>query len=172
MVWSKEEVIGQWGSLHSSPSVSVYLSLSHQRSFDSKKEYRALYFFKKCYGHSSYCYTIIPVGWLLESSQWCQLLIQQCCESYPSRCCPWRNVSFQICLYIKPSGPSSNAEFYNICLSIRDTFNKFPECFVQAFKIVVDSWKFIAIHVIRWQTNFLWFQVQMNSYSSNWNTPY
>ena len=46
-------------------------------------------------------------------------------------------------------------------------FNKFPDFFVQAFKIVVDSWKSDEI-----TDQFLWFQVQMNSYSRNSNTPY
>ena len=33
--------------------------------------------------------------------------------------------------------------FYNDCFSnIRGAYNKFPDFFVQAFKIIVDSWKF------------------------------
>ena len=38
----------------------------------------------------------------------------------------------------------------------RGAFNKFLDFFVWAFKIVVDSWKFsvIAIHLLRWPTNF------------------
>ena len=47
-------------------------------------------------------------------------------------------------------------------------FNSFPYFFVQAFKIVVDSWKFSMYEMT---DQYLWFQVQMNSYSSNWNTP-
>ena len=43
-------------------------------------------------------------------------------------------------------------------------FNKFPDFFVQASKIVVGFYEMID--------QFLWFQVQMNSYSSNRNTPY
>ena len=41
-------------------------------------------------------------------------------------------------------------------LMIRGVFNKFPDFFVRAFKIVVDSWKFtvIAIHLMKWLTNF------------------
>ena len=36
-------------------------------------------------------------------------------------------------------------------MDIRDAFNKFPEFFVQAFKIVVDSWKFsISFLYILW----------------------
>ena len=41
-------------------------------------------------------------------------------------------------------------------------FHKFPDFFVQAFKIVVDSWKFSILLLY-----ILWFQVQMNSYKSN-----
>ena len=53
---------------------------------------------------------------------------------------------------------------------IRGAFNRFPDFFVQAFKIDVDSWKFrMLLLYILWDD---WFQVQMNSYSSNWNTPY
>ena len=52
--------------------------------------------------------------------------------------------------------------------TVRGAFNKFPDIFVEAFKVVVDSWKTL----MRWLTNFLWFQFQMNSYCSNWNTPY
>ena len=57
---------------------------------------------------------------------------------------------------------------------IRGAFNKFPVFFVQAFKIVVDSWKFsILLLYILWDDwPILWFKVQMNSYSSNWNTLY
>ena len=47
---------------------------------------------------------------------------------------------------------------------IRGAFNKFPAFLVQSFKIDVDSYEMTD--------NFLWFQLQMNSYSSNWNTPY
>ena len=40
-------------------------------------------------------------------------------------------------------------------LYIRGAFNRFPEFFIQAFKVVVDSSKFtvIAIHVVRWLAN-------------------
>ena len=43
-----------------------------------------------------------------------------------------------------------------VSLYIRGAFNKIPDFFVKAFKIVVDSWKFtvIAIHLMRWLTNF------------------
>ena len=39
---------------------------------------------------------------------------------------------------------------------VRGAFNMFLDFFVQAFKIVVDSWKFtvIPIHLMRWLTNF------------------
>ena len=50
----------------------------------------------------------------------------------------------------------------------------FQTFFVQAFKIIVDSWKFTMLLLyISWDDwPIFWFQVQMNSYSSNWNTPY
>ena len=32
-----------------------------------------------------------------------------------------------------------------VCVCVRGAFNKFPEVFGQAFKIVVDSWKFTMI---------------------------
>ena len=67
---------------------------------------------------------------------------------------------------------------YVLYLYVRGKFNKFPEFFVQASKIV-DSWKFsMLLLYILWDDwpifmilgwNFL---VQMNSYSRNWNTPY
>ena len=52
---------------------------------------------------------------------------------------------------------------------VRGTFNKLPDFFVQAFKIVVDSWKFsmLLLYILWDDWPFLWFQVQMNSYSSN-----
>ena len=40
---------------------------------------------------------------------------------------------------------------------IRGAFNKFPDFLVEAFKIVVDSWKFsmlLLLHLLRWLTNF------------------
>ena len=48
----------------------------------------------------------------------------------------------------------------------------FQTFFVQEFKIVVDSWKFtILLLYILWDDwPILWFHVQINSYSSNWNT--
>ena len=61
---------------------------------------------------------------------------------------------------------------------MRGAFNKFTEFFcggvVQAFKIVVDSWKctMLLLYILSDNWPILWFQVQMNSYSSNWNTPY
>ena len=54
-----------------------------------------------------------------------------------------------------------------VCMYVRGAFNRFPDIFVQAFKIVVDSWKFTMLLLY-----IIWFQVQMNSYSSNWNTPH
>ena len=32
-----------------------------------------------------------------------------------------------------------------VCMFVCGAFNKFPDFFVQAFKIVVDSWKFIML---------------------------
>ena len=54
--------------------------------------------------------------------------------------------------------------FYNI----RGAFNKVPDFFVLAFKIAVDNLKIqyvIAIHLMRWLTNFY-------DFTNNWNTPY
>ena len=50
----------------------------------------------------------------------------------------------------------------------------FQTFFVWAFKIVVDSWKFsmLLLYILWDDWPILWFQVQMNSYRSNWNTPY
>ena len=53
---------------------------------------------------------------------------------------------------------------------LRGAFNKFTDFFVQAFKIDLDSWKSIQSYEMTDQ--FLWFHVQMNSYSKKWNTPY
>ena len=39
-------------------------------------------------------------------------------------------------------------------LYIRDAFNKFSYFFVQAFRIVVDSWKFTMLLLYIWLTNF------------------
>ena len=52
-------------------------------------------------------------------------------------------------------------------------FNKFPDFFVQGFKIVVDSWKFtMLLQYILWDDwPIFMIQLQMNSYSRNWNTP-
>ena len=51
--------------------------------------------------------------------------------------------------------------------------NKFPDFFVQAFEIVVDSWNSVCYCYTYYEMTdqFLLFQVQINSYSSNWNTP-
>ena len=46
-----------------------------------------------------------------------------------------------------------------IYIYISGAFNKFPDFFVWAFKIDVDSYEMID--------QFLWFQVQINSYSRN-----
>ena len=70
--------------------------------------------------------------------------------------------SFKICGWFYPNlrrykqiicGGSPSRIYIYIYIYI---FNKFPDFFVQAFKIVVDSWKFtvIAIHLMRWLTNF------------------
>ena len=60
-------------------------------------------------------------------------------------------------------------------MDIRGVFNKFPDFFRMVFKIVVDSWEFkMLLLYMLWDDwpIFLGFQVQMNRYSSNWNTPY
>ena len=46
--------------------------------------------------------------------------------------------------------------------------------FVQAFKIAVDSWTFstLLLHMLWHDWPIFMIQVQINSYSSNWNTPY
>ena len=38
-----------------------------------------------------------------------------------------------------------------VCVCVCGAFNKFPDFFVQAFKIVVDSWKFsrLLLYVLR-----------------------
>ena len=48
-------------------------------------------------------------------------------------------------------------------MTLRGAYNKFPDFFhmgIWAFKIVMDSWKFtvIAIHIMRWPTNFFYFR--------------
>ena len=50
---------------------------------------------------------------------------------------------------------------YELSLSVRGAFNKFPDFFVQAFKIVVDSWKFIMLFYTSYEMTdqFLWFQL-------------
>ena len=32
-----------------------------------------------------------------------------------------------------------------VCVCVCGSFNKFPDIFIQAFKIVVDSWQFIML---------------------------
>ena len=49
-------------------------------------------------------------------------------------------------------------------LHIRSAFNKFPDFFVQAFKIVVDI---IAIHLMRWLTNFYDFTFKWTATAGN-----
>ena len=54
--------------------------------------------------------------------------------------------------------------------NIRGAFNKFPDFFVPAFKIVVDTWKFRISYCYtsyEMTDQFLWLQLQMNSYNSN-----
>ena len=72
---------------------------------------------------------------------------------------------------LKIKDPISNI----ICLSIylRGAYDKFPDIFVWAFKIVEVSWKFsMLLQYILWDGQFLVFQVQMNTYCRNSNTPY
>ena len=59
-----------------------------------------------------------------------------------------------------------------IFLYIRGVFNRFPDVFVQAFKIVGDSWKYSMLLCYGLTDQCLCFQVQINSYNRNWNTPY
>ena len=55
---------------------------------------------------------------------------------------------------------------------VRGAFNKFPDFFVQAFKIIVDAWKFsMLLLYILWNDRPI-FMIQINSNSSNWNTTY
>ena len=58
----------------------------------------------------------------------------------------------------------------HLTIFLRCSFNKFPDFFVQAFKIVVDSWKFSILLLSSYEMTgqFSWFQLQI---SSNWNTP-
>ena len=55
---------------------------------------------------------------------------------------------------------------------LRGAVNKFPDFFVQAFKIVVDSWKFSMLLLYILKDDLPNFRIQMNSSSRNWNTPY
>ena len=57
---------------------------------------------------------------------------------------------------------------------IRGAFNKLPDFFVQVFKIAVDFENSVCYCYTSYEMTdqFLWFQVQKNTYSSNWNTPY
>ena len=56
-----------------------------------------------------------------------------------------------------------------IYIYICNEFNKFPNFFVQAFKI--ENSVCYCYTSDEMTDQFLWFQVQMNSYNSNWNTP-
>ena len=66
--------------------------------------------------------------------------------------------------------PQSSRYVYEV----RFAFNKFLDVFVRTFKIVVDSWKFsmLLLYILWDDWPILWFQLQMNSYGSNWNIPY
>ena len=59
-------------------------------------------------------------------------------------------------------------------MDLSGVFNKFPDFFVQAFKIVVDSWKFTMLLLNILEDDWPIFMISglMNSYSINWNTPY
>ena len=61
---------------------------------------------------------------------------------------------------------------FTIKNEIRDACDKFQDIFVQAFKIVVDSWKFIMLLLSISSDDWPIFKIQINSYSSNWNTAY
>ena len=45
--------------------------------------------------------------------------------------------------FTKPTGDNNTKN--NVTKYVRGTFNKFPAFFVQAFKIVVDTWKFTML---------------------------
>ena len=52
---------------------------------------------------------------------------------------------------IKKKSLRSSRAYINFCIYIRDDFNMFPDFFVQAFKIVVDSWEFtMSLLYILW----------------------
>ena len=48
---------------------------------------------------------------------------------------------------------------------IYGAFNKFPDFFVQAFKFFVDSWVCYCYTSYEMTDKFLWFHIQMHSYS-------
>ena len=64
--------------------------------------------------------------------------------------------------------------FIYMYICVCGLFNKFPDFFVQAFNIVIDSWKFtILLLYILWNDWPIFMISGSNEhYSSNWNTPY
>ena len=58
-----------------------------------------------------------------------------------------------------------------VCVCVVSSIS-FQTFFVWAFKIAVDSSVCYCYTFYKMTDQFLWFQIQMNSYSSNWNRPY
>ena len=51
-------------------------------------------------------------------------------------------------------GPRKMGKQFFLYTQFRGAFNNFPNIFVQAFEIVVDSWTFSMLLLYRWLTNF------------------
>ena len=63
---------------------------------------------------------------------------------------------------------------YRFIFLICGAFNKFPDFFCTGIyncRRLLNIQYVIAIHLMRWLTNFLWFHAQTSSYSRKWNTP-
>ena len=104
----------------------------------------------------------------LHNSQLINLLIQSCLVLY-SFCA---NLLHSLIMRLTISSLSPHNLHLLFCCLLRGAFNKFPTFFVQTFKIVVDSWKFSMLFLYILWDDWPIFMIQMNSYSSNWNTPY
>ena len=59
--------------------------------------------------------------------------------------CSWLSIYFSLFISINPSYSVYFSLPVSVCLYLRGAFNKFPAFFVQAFKIVVGSWKFTML---------------------------
>ena len=57
---------------------------------------------------------------------------------------------------------------------VRGAFNKFPDFFVQALKLVIDSWKFtlLLLYILCDDWPIFMISGSKDSYSRNWNTLY